>query len=515
MQKMLSKWAWPILIIVVMGSLVACGGDEEVDVDTPEPTVTLSGEEGMEGTVVATPTRRPTATPTATAEPVSGGMATVTPSPTATAATTSLVVRDQIVGEEGVIVIEEVMLAGAGWVAVEGMGDGGERAIVGWTAVGGGMANDVEVMVDPLQVAGEVTAVIYQDGDDVTTFDPLVDSERLAEANFEVSLDLLLPDIIVNEQDIGFDYQLVITSVVTTEPSWLIVQAEEDGEPGVVLAQWALAAAGRVDKLVIPINRYLATPDIYVTLHYNTDDVNQFEYPAGDPPMQIGGETVQKRIRIMMPPDILVFDQPIVEDTVIVERTISYGPGWIVAYSDEGGQLGRIIGSALLVDGVNEDVVLPVVASASTPVVHLVLHEDTGVLDEFEFPLADQQARYDNRLQQFSFMTNSGNFMIVRDQVLVDEQVTVAQVVVDQPIWAVIYTDNVGEPGIEMGRVALAAGYHQDVVVPVDTAIVSDGAWLVLHVDGGIPGTFEFPGEDVVLEHEREPIQVMFRLRSE
>ncbi|MBK9613796.1 hypothetical protein [Candidatus Amarobacter glycogenicus] len=72
-----------------------------------------------------------------------------------------------------------------------------------------------------------------------------------------------------------------------------------------------------------------------------------------------------------------MLDQPVIGGTITVERVISNGPGWLVVYQDEGGSPGLIIGSAPLVDGLNEQVPVSVRESGVTPQLFIFLHEDT------------------------------------------------------------------------------------------------------------------------------------------
>ncbi|HZQ27420.1 MAG TPA: hypothetical protein VFA94_06960 [Acidimicrobiales bacterium] len=80
------------------------------------------------------------------------------------------------------------------------------------------------------------------------------------------------------------------------------------------------------------------------------------------------------------------------------------------------------------------------------------------------------------------------------------ESITVSAVTILGAVaggWMTVHVDDGGRPGAVAGRTHVAAGTTKDVVVHVSQASSDGRYWLVLHVDAGEPGVFDFPGPDV------------------
>jgi hypothetical protein len=84
----------------------------------------------------------------------------------------------------------------------------------------------------------------------------------------------------------------------------------------------------------------------------------------------------------------------------------------------------------------------------------------------------------------------------VEDQAVVDGTVTVASVTSDGPGWIVIHVDDAGAPGAAIGYVQVSDGENTDVSVTLDEEpAAGDVLWAMLHVDGGVEGTYEGEGD--------------------
>jgi plastocyanin len=84
----------------------------------------------------------------------------------------------------------------------------------------------------------------------------------------------------------------------------------------------------------------------------------------------------------------------------------------------------------------------------------------------------------------------------VSDQAIVEDSVTIAQVVSAGPGWLVVHIDAGGKPGPVLGYSPVSAGENTDVVVGVDTSDATQTLYAMLHLDAGTVGTYEFPGPD-------------------
>jgi hypothetical protein len=239
-----------------------------------------------------------------------------------------------------------------------------------------------------------------------------------------------------------------------------------------------------------------------------------------DLPLLVGGQPVITPFKVVLPLDVLVLDQPVVDGQVVIERVVSNGPSWLVIYADEDGNTGRIIGFAPLADGVNEQIIVPLVESAVTPMLHILLHEDSVAGDAFDYPVADGPIRIDDRLPTpFSLRTDTGNYIITRDQQLqggaaaVTRTVSIPLVVVHVASWVVIRTGGEEEEGLVLGMTRILPGVQHEVTVQINLEEPVDTLYAVLHVDAGTPEQYEYPdGPDVPLRRGRSIIQSPFKL---
>lgn len=87
--------------------------------------------------------------------------------------------------------------------------------------------------------------------------------------------------------------------------------------------------------------------------------------------------------------------------------------------------------------------------------------------------------------------------VIVGDQTLDGQVVTVAAVTAAQAGWMVIHADDSGAPGTVLGQTRVSIGESTDVLVGLEEAVEGEVTlWAMLHVDEGEAGIYEFPGPD-------------------
>jgi plastocyanin len=84
----------------------------------------------------------------------------------------------------------------------------------------------------------------------------------------------------------------------------------------------------------------------------------------------------------------------------------------------------------------------------------------------------------------------------VRDQAIAEGTVTIDEVSAAEPGWIVIHIDDNGSPGAVIGYAPVGIGHHPDVVVTIDSAQATPTLHAMLHVDAGVIGEYNFPGED-------------------
>ena len=100
------------------------------------------------------------------------------------------------------------------------------------------------------------------------------------------------------------------------------------------------------------------------------------------------------------------------------------------------------------------------------------------------------------------------------DEITVEEQpsgdtLAVDSVTIAEDGWLVVHAMKDGKPVVpaSLGHIAVKAGTTTDIVVPLTTPTQSgDQIMLMLHVDQGTKGTYEFPGADAPVMQDGQPV---------
>ena len=498
---------WLVMLVV----LVAC-------TDAGEPTPVTTAETAD---VVTTAVSDTTPDPTRTAVPE----ATNTPVPTPSVPRISI--ADQPLTDDGTLEVASVVSPEAGWLVLYAMPGGELGDVLGFTAVSTGLNQNLDLTIDPQLATPTLVALLHSDSGEAGEFEfpdgadePLLWESAQIATTFALDFQLSEPVVIVLAQAVGEDGLVRIDSVQVPQDGWLAIQAEANGRPAELLGVVPVTA-GRHEDMVVTIPWREGTPTLYAALYADNGEPLHFDYQAEDEPLLAEGEPVTVAFAATFPPDIFVLDQPLVDGRFEVERVISNGPGWLVAYYDDAGEPGLIIGSAPLADGLNENVMVEVLESAATPILHLRLHEDTEPGDGFDFPRVDQPILYEERLPStVTFSLTPGNYLIVADQEPVaagsaSAVLTVNLAVVDVAAWVAIEADDDGQRGEVLGFTAVPPGVNHNIAISIDPTLATETLYATLYLNAGEPDEFDPDGADVPLQRNRSPISVPFFLLSE
>ena len=503
MNSFFSRLLRLALSLAALALLIGCAQDAPV---TPPATVTAE---------------RPIATiPLPTEPPVPTGTPRATITPIPTPITPQITVEDQTLGEDGRLVFESVTSDQAGWLAVFADSDGEPGKLLGFEAIPGSTAENVIVTIDPLAATPTLHARLHSDAENSGEFDfpggddPLLVGRQEVGQLFTVDLDLPLPAVDIADQAIGFDGLVHVDNVSAPAPGWLAIHTLEGDMVGPVIGQEPVNEGENRD-LAVPIRWREATAELAAVLYNDKERPGGFA-PDVDLPVLAGGEAVMAIFAVQLPPDIFAYDQPVLDGKLVLERVIAAEPGWIVAFNDNEGQPGLIIGSARLNAGINENVELEVAENAVTPAIYLAIHEETNNPAEFNFPVADPAATFDDQvLPPTLLVTTPGNYLVTRDQEIGEtNQVVVPLVVTDLDSWLVIYsTDESGQPDELLGRVWLPAGINRNSEVEVPASAAGQSLVAMLHQDAGEAREFDYPdGDDIPLQRNRQIIVSPFEL---
>ncbi len=516
---------WILCLLMVGLLLAACSPDAGTPEIAPslvplatvtaEMAATAGAEAATSAVVEATPVNVATTENINTPAPQEPATSPAEPTPAQ-----SVAVSDQELHDDGRLVIEQVEVNQPGWLVIYGDDDGQPGDLLGYAEIAQGVNEDVVVEVDPLQSTPHLFARVHVDEGESGVFEspgpdrPLQVESELISADFMVQIIVHVPSVTVADQTFSNEETVTIDSVVVAQKGWIALHADDDGQPGRMLAYLPLES-GETSQLAMNFNWRAATPVLHAVLYEDNGQEDVFEDPAVDLPVQIDDRPVSAAFQVILPPDIFVLDQPVVNGEIIVERVISYGPGWIVLYHDDEGGLGNIIGWAALEDGINEEIQFPVVESAVTPLLHLMVHQDLDEIGEFEFPRTDPPVLYQDRVPNpVTFRTDSGNYLITRDQPLsASNTITLPLVVVDHDAFAVIRVDDDGQPGEIWGLSWVPGGVNRDVQIELADGLESDILYAELYLDAASDRRFDYPdGLDIAMQRNRAVIRSWFAL---
>ncbi len=228
---------------------------------------------------------------------------------------------------------------------------------------------------------------------------------------------------------------------------------------------------------------------------------------------------------IMDVPAITAPRQELPGGAVTVEQVYSDGPGWVVIHADDAGSPGEVIGYLAVPDGVSNTLQIVVAPEMVTQTLYAMLHVDAGEEGTFEFPDGpDTPVKVDDEIVMISFdgmpaeqeEDEESPFITAPRQPLEDGTIVIQQVYSDGPGWIVIHAaDEEGGPGPMIGYIEVPDGVSNEVFVQVVPEDITDVLYVMLHVDAGEEGTFEFPdGPDTPVKVNDEIVMEEFPGKS-
>ncbi|MFP4343689.1 MAG: hypothetical protein ACLFU8_03245 [Anaerolineales bacterium] len=223
-----------------------------------------------------------------------------------------------------------------------------------------------------------------------------------------------------------------------------------------------------------------------------------------------------------MTADIQVSDQEVLDGVVVVDTVMSPAAGWVVVHGDEEGVPGPILGYMAVGEGETTNVEVDVDPNRVTGTLYVLLYEDLGTADSFDVPGADvpMEAEGTALIRSFTVtdfeeemeeeMEEMTPSVAVSDQDVMNGVVQVDRVVSDGPGWIVIHADENGSPGPVIGQASVSDGENTNVRVTIDTDMVTERLYAMLHTDAGTEGTYEFPGDDVPVQVNGQVVVTAF-----
>ena len=98
------------------------------------------------------------------------------------------------------------------------------------------------------------------------------------------------PDVLIVDQDV-VDGEVIVARATVNGPGWVVVYADEDGEPAEVIG-YAPLMNGINANIMVDLDLKKVTDQLYAVLHEDMGFVGTFEYPGDDMPVLVDDEMI-------------------------------------------------------------------------------------------------------------------------------------------------------------------------------------------------------------------------------
>lgn len=332
----------------------------------------------------------------------------------------ALTVSDQL-STNGTVVIDNVTADAVGWVTIHADQGGGQPGpVIGIAPVEAGTDGSISVAIDLGGAKPALLAALHMDDGTVGRFEYVTSGGTLDMPIMSDGAPVLEPFRLTAVR--MFDQSLMNNSVVVHAVSdvggWLVVHADNNGQPGAVLGQ-AMLIPGTNPNVVVPLAVEGVTPVVWPMLHVDDGAVGTYEFDGQsglDNPVVVNDQVAMASANLTdaptvvdlsgtplanesgIVPSLFVSNQPLAGDLQIAElmvgTVLSAGAGWVDVHADAGGHPGKSLGVAPVPQGESAGTItVPLAASMNsiippfeiTPIVWPMLHTDNGTLGEYEY----------------------------------------------------------------------------------------------------------------------------------
>jgi len=334
-------------------------------------------------------------------------------------ATSVLEVSDQL-SLNGMITITNVNSPQAGFVVIHADLNGAPGPVIGIAPVAAGPTENLPVMIDVGAATPTVYAALHTDDNTAGMFEneknPDADPPVMADAQ-PLMIPFKLTAIRVYDQMIN-NNAASVAAVVSENGGWVVVSADNNGQPGGVLGQTQINP-GTTDNVVVPFTTEGATPVLWVMLNVDDNTAGTFEFnqvEGADATLMVNDQMAALAFNSATTPTLMnaaglpmafagdqlaslnATGQQITGDQatptgLVIDSVFSVGPGWIDVHADVMGHPGPSLGVAPVTNGDNSGVTVPftpemmnpVNPAPVTPVVWPMLHTDDNQPNVYEY----------------------------------------------------------------------------------------------------------------------------------
>lgn len=333
---------------------------------------------------------------------------------------TVLNVKDQLPGDS--YTAASVTVERDAWLVIHSDAANTPGPVLGQTFVKAGTTANVEV---PLAAEGRTdvlwpmlhmdthTPEVYDFGTVEGADAPIVVNDVMAMAPiWTVAHVRALPQIVTYGDVLAATMEnqpstFTVASVLATEPGFIVIHSEADGQPGPV-AGYAPVPIGLSENIGVELDPAIITPTLWPMLHVDTGEAGVYEFGTvddADGPVMVNGDMLT--FSVMAAPNIDYVGVFVDESTLKFSTALVDSPTWLVIHREEGGGLGAVIGQTLLVPGLNQNVIVKIDTTLATPTLFPMFHYDTGTPNVYEFGVvtdADGPVRVNNVVIKGTFV---------------------------------------------------------------------------------------------------------------
>lgn len=287
-----------------------------------------------------------------------------------------------------------------GWIVIHSEQDGAPGPVLGQTQVSAGTSANVSVTLSG--TTNNLWPMLHVDDGTIGTYEfdgsSGLDNPVFVAGTVATTQVATVPSIDAEPQPlIKGDGQPASTgaytfhahSVLAEVDGWLVVHADNNGQPGAVVGQTRVSA-GLNEEVEVTLNSDGLTLAVWPMLHVDDGAIGTYEFDGSnglDSPVFVDGNVVMLPISIA--PSLGLSDQAgTVADgqvTFTIDEAVIDQPGWIAIHSSADGQPGPVIGTLEISPDFVKGASITVDAAQAGAQVFPMLHYDTGEIGVYEF----------------------------------------------------------------------------------------------------------------------------------
>jgi len=196
----------------------------------------------------------------------------------------------------GEVVIERAVNNEPGWIVVYNDFEGLTADLLGYAPLAAGVSRGITIPLNGNNITPMLHIMVHEDAEPEGEFNypgqdgAVLNEGRLMLFSFETDTGSY---VVTEDQRLGADGTVQIPLIVTDVETWVVVHASAGGEPGAIIGRRTVPAGVHRDVRV-EVEADEATPTLYVALHLNLGEADEFEYPNGpDTPLLFEQSPIQ------------------------------------------------------------------------------------------------------------------------------------------------------------------------------------------------------------------------------